>query len=108
MNIIPEPWETIDFQGSGTLKAFEKSRFNLFLQETNHVIWDRKIAGESLNIKPYRHIFPYLRGFIQTYNDICYIKLGNLKLSRDAVVWRDNRLLSKLKNLWNLQKRGVL
>ena len=37
MNIKPEPWETIDLQGLGSLKTFEKSRFNLLLQETDHV-----------------------------------------------------------------------
>ena len=36
--IIPEPWETIDLRGLGSLKAFEKSRFNMLLEETDHVI----------------------------------------------------------------------
>ena len=58
MNLIPEPWETIDLQGLGSLKAFLKSKFDLLLQQTDHKTWDGKIPGESSNIKPYKHGFP--------------------------------------------------
>ena len=44
--------ETIDLQGLGSLKAFERSRFNLLLQETDHVTCDGKIPASRRTSNP--------------------------------------------------------